>query len=155
MWILHQWLRSIFLLQAPLCPSREASDRQFRQWHIALNTNTAQERDQRSRAKEITCDKLVVVPVVLCICEWGHPPSRAPSVVYLMKCIVFESSLYVSSTLKVRASAGSSHVSSFKWCLLGNTKHFLWIWSKSMTKNLNSQYGKISLRLFIICVNIC
>lgn len=65
---------SIFLLQPPLCPSREASDRQFRQWHVALNTNTALKRGQRSRAEEITSDKLVMVPVVLCICEWGHPP---------------------------------------------------------------------------------
>ncbi len=65
---------SIFLLQTPLCPSREASDRQFRRWHIALNTNTALERGQRSRAEEITCDKLAMVPVVLCICERGHPP---------------------------------------------------------------------------------
>lgn len=66
--------RSIFLLQTLLRPCREASDRQFRQWHIALNTNTALERGQRSRAEEITCDKLVMVPVVLCMCEWGHPP---------------------------------------------------------------------------------
>lgn len=65
---------SVFLLQTPACPSREASDRQFRQWHIALNTNTALGRGHRSRAEEITCDKLVMVPVELCICEWGHPP---------------------------------------------------------------------------------
>ena len=68
----------IFLLQTPPCPSGEASDRQFRRWHVALNTNTALERGQRSRAEEITCDKLAMVPVVLCICEWGHPPLPLP-----------------------------------------------------------------------------
>lgn len=69
-------LRGIFLPQMLPCPSRETSDRQFRQWHVALNTNTALGRGQRSRAEEITCDKLAPVPTVLCICEWGHPPRR-------------------------------------------------------------------------------
>lgn len=32
---------SIFLLEIPRCPSKEASGRQFRQWHVALNINTA------------------------------------------------------------------------------------------------------------------
>ena len=55
----------VFLLQTLPCPSREAPDRQFRQRHVALNTNTALERGQRSRAEEITCDKLAMVSEVL------------------------------------------------------------------------------------------
>lgn len=66
-------LSRIFLLQTPLRPSREASNGQFRQWRVAQNTNTALGRGQWSRAEEIPCDKLAAVPVVLCMCEWGHP----------------------------------------------------------------------------------
>lgn len=63
----------VFLLEVPRCLSSGAADRQFQQWHIALNINTARERAQRSRAEDIVCDKLATAQAVPCVCDWCHP----------------------------------------------------------------------------------
>lgn len=63
----------VFLLEVPRCLSSGAADRQFQQWHIALNINTAPERAQRSRAEDIVCDKLAAAQGVPRVGDWCHP----------------------------------------------------------------------------------
>ena len=57
----HSGLGSTSLLKIVVQAPGETSGRQFRQRHSALNINTAPHRTQRSRAREITCDKLEAV----------------------------------------------------------------------------------------------